>query len=507
MEFLAHVPKYLISSALVASLIFTSCTEKKIEVVWDQSFPRIGSQSSPRACDLNGDDVLDVVIGAGKNEYQPSDQGILALDGKTGNIIWQSKAMDQVYGSATFLDVNTDGTKDVFIGGRSPFFVALDGKTGELLWKFNIEEHMNDPILRHAKYNFNNSVIAEDLDGDNLPDLLTTNGGNSRAVPGSEIDREPGVLILFSSKTGKIIAADTMPDGKETYMSPIVLPGKKNEEPSIIFGTGGETLSGSLYIASMKDFIEKRLSRAVIIAEEDKHGFIAPPVAVDLNEDAHMDVVAISHGSSIFAIDVVHNTTLWKQKIQQTESSNSFAVGYFNEDNTPDLFTFVSKGEWPNNTGTLQIMLDGKTGKLAYIDSLGCTGFSSPVIYDLNDDGVDEAILSINEFDCARGFTAEVIPKIQNKLIAIDFTDKRKTLLDETTSFKNIFSTPLLGDLDGDKRLDVIHCQYYSYGGLLTFLGMRVKRISLPTRVEHDVSWGAYMGSGGDGIFINQEDR
>src|SRR5690606_189704 len=110
-------------------------------------------QSSPRTADLNNDGVLDIVMGAGKNEYQESDMGVLAFDGKTGELLWKQKCRDQVFGSATFCDANGDNIKDVFIGGRSPQLKAIDGKTGALLWEFNAIKYINDPIMRYAQFN------------------------------------------------------------------------------------------------------------------------------------------------------------------------------------------------------------------------------------------------------------------------------------------------------------------------------------------------------------------
>src|SRR5438105_1867360 len=90
---------------VLVSQLFISCSstgkKKKSELVWNKDIPVIGSQSSPRAADLNKDGVLDIIIGAGKNEFQQSDMGILAFDGKTGNILWKQSAIDQVFGSAT----------------------------------------------------------------------------------------------------------------------------------------------------------------------------------------------------------------------------------------------------------------------------------------------------------------------------------------------------------------------------------------------------------------------
>lgn len=490
----------LILISLTASLIMNSCSRKKSELVWDKNLPVIGSQSSPRTTDLNDDGVLDIVMGAGKNEYQSSKQGILAFDGKTGELLWQQEATDQVYGSATFYDITGDGIKDVFIGGRSPHFKALNGETGELLWEYTYQ-YENDPILKHARFNFNNSILVPDQSGDGLMDLITVNGGNSHAEPYSEVDRFPAVLILFNSKNGNIIAADTMPDGKESYMSPLCFAQPGSNEYTIIFGTGGETIDGNLYAAKLSDLKEKKLSNAKVIASENGHGFIAPPSLADVSQDGNYDIIAISHASTAFAIDGTDYSILWKKNFKNTECSNSLAVGYFTDDDIPDFFTFISKGQWPNSTGSRQIMIDGKDGEIAYLDSIGCTGYSSPVVYDLNGDGRDEAIISVNEFDCSVGFIGQPPREMENKLIAIDFKARSTQLIDQSPGFKNIFSTPWIGDLDDDGYLDIVHCQYFHHSDLLLFLGMRIKRIDTPVRIKKAPRWGGYMGSGGDGVF------
>ena len=485
----------------VLILLFTSqCKRRtKSELVWSQDFPRIGSQSSPRAIELNGDGVLDIVIGAGENEYQKSKQGVLALDGKTGALLWQHEAEDQVYGAPTLYDVTGDGVDDVFIGGRSPHFMALDGRNGHLLWQYDFK-YERHPILRYARFNFNSAVLVPDQNNDGHADLLTVNGGNSKAAPYSVENRFPAVMILFNSRNGNVIAADTMPDGGESYMSPLCFSQKESIDPVIIFGTGGETISGHLYRAKLSDLISGKLSNASVIASETGHGFIAPPTAADITRDGWIDIIAISHGSTAFAIDGKGNKTIWKRNIPQTECSNSLAAGLFTEDDVPDFFTFVSKGQWPSSTGSLQVMLDGKTGEIAYIDSLGCTGFSSPVVYDLDHDGRDEAIISINEFDCSLGFSGQSPRQIENRLVAINFEKHTVQTIDQQKGFKNIFTTPWIGDMDDDGYLDIVHCQYFHNSYLLSFLGMRIKRIATPIRMREEIRWGAYMGSKGDGV-------
>jgi len=491
--------------AIIFVVILSACTQthskKQSEVIWNKNFPVIGSQSSPRTADLNKDGTLDIVIGAGKNEYQQSDMGILAFDGRSGELLWKQEAPDQVYGSATFYDVTGDQVKDVFIGGRSPQLKAIDGKSGALLWEYTYERYKNDPLLRYARYNFNNSVLVPDQNNDGFDDLITINSGNSYAEPFSEFNRFPGILMLLDSKTGGVIAADTMPDGKESYMTPLCFSEPGSNELFIVFGTGGETIDGNLYISTLSQLLSKNLSMAKVIATEKGHGFIAPAVLADISEDGYLDIIAISHGSKAVAIDGKDHHVLWTKPFSGTECSNNFAVGYFTDDNIPDFFTFISKGQWPNSIGSIQIMLNGKDGGLAYMDSIGCTGFSSPVVYDLNNDGRDEAIISVNDFDCSLGYASKSPRIMENRLIAIDFVTKSVNTIDQAQGFKNIFSTPWIGDLDNDGYLDIISCQYFHHSDLLAFLGMRIKRIDTPVRINKTVKWGGYLGSNGNGVF------
>jgi len=493
--------KYL---ALPAIVFLSSCfmnSKKKSEIIWSKNYPVIGSQSSPRTEDINKDGTLDIIMGAGKNEFQHSDMGIIAFDGKTGNIIWQQDAPDQVFGSATFCDVNGDSVKDVFIGGRSPQLKAIDGKTGKLIWEFKSDKYKDDPVLKYARFNFNNSVIVPDQNNDGTKDLLTINGGNALANPYQTRNRFPGVLMVLDTKTGNVIAADTMPDGKESYMTPLCFKQPGSDEMNVLFATGGETIDGSLYISDLSHLKAKKLSEAKVINSDTGHGFIAPASLADINNDGYLDIIAISHGSKAVAIDGRDHHIIWTKRFPGTECSNSFAVGYFTDDNVPDFFTFISKGQWPNSAGSVQVMLNGKNGNVEYKDSMGCTGFSSPVVYDLNNDGRDDALISINEFDCSLGYAGQSPRTVENKLISIDFANKSVDTVFRAKGFKNVFSTPWIGDLDNDGYLDIIYCQYYHHSDLLAFLGMIMKRIDTPVKIRKKVLWGSFLGSNYDGIF------
>jgi hypothetical protein len=85
--------------------------------------------------------------------------------------------------------------------------------------------------------------------------------------------------------------------------------------------------------------------------------------------------------------------------------------------------------------------------------------------------------------------------------VSVDFSTKKISTIDQAQGFKNVFSTPWIGDLDRDGYLDIIYCQYYHHADLLTFLGMMVKRIDTPVKIKKKVLWGSFLGSNNDGIF------
>ncbi len=488
--------------SLLLGLLMACGPSKKTELAWSKSLYQIGSQSSPKATDLNGDGILDIVMGAGTEELAPSDQGVVALDGKTGELIWQQSATAQIVGSAKFYDISGDGVDDIFIGGRNHNLMALDGTNGEIIWKYEYTFE-DDPILQYARYNFYNSTLVPDQNADGHPDLLTVNGGNWDALPGSSEDRFPGVLMLLDLKSGNVLAADTMPDGQESYMSPLCFTQPGSKDATVIFGTGGETMSGSLYQTTLTDLKAEKLNEATVLASEQGHGFIAPPVIADVTRDGYYDIITATHASQLHAIDGKNLDTIWKRSFPQMECSNGFAVGQFTGDASPDFLAIMSKGTWPDYTVGMQVVLDGKDGSIAYQDSIGCFSLSSPVVYDINNDGWDEAILSIGEYDCATQLTEDVRSPatISSQLVVLDFARDRQQVLDRTVGFKNFYSTPWIGDLDQDDYLDIVYPQYYNADDLFRFLGMTVKRVSTGIRMRGPMLWGEYMGANGQSVY------
>lgn len=469
-----------------------SCTSNLKNGDWNSPFPAIGTQSSPRVTDLTGDGISDIVIGAGMNEYLATDHGVIALNGKTGKMIWSVRASDQIVGSPTFIDITRDGTDDVVIGGRSHNLLAVNGRNGEILWEYKVNQERS--IKSFARFNFFNCQIVPDINGDGLDDILTACGGNSKANPHSMVGRYPGTLMIIDSKSGHILSIDTMPDGLENYMSPVFV--NTQDTAYILFGTGGETFGGNLYRVSLDDMLHNNLKNSKLLIHNPDQGFIAPPTLTDINADGMLDIIVSAHNGTVYCIDGRSDSMRWKSEIG-LEANNMLAPGYFNEDETLDFFGFFTAGEWPDNDGIVEFVLDGRNGKIVFTDSTGSTGFSSPISFQGDSDPETEVLIQVNfgkpntmNYDANR-----------SQLIMYDFPAGKRINLDTLQHFKNISTTPWLGDLDGDNKMELITVYLMNTYKIHEVSGMYVSAKTMPWNVNTSGGWREYMGKEGKAIF------
>jgi outer membrane protein assembly factor BamB len=473
---------------LVGTTLFAQDPQLKS---WARSLGGVGIFSSPRVSDLNGDGTGDIIIGVGREEFKPCDSAIIALNGRDGSMLWRVPASDHIFTSAMFKDINNDGVEDVFMAGRSAELNAINGRNGSVLWKF-------DPKQGNMRwFNFYNGQFIADRDGDGTEDILIPNGGNVRIAPFETKGRFPGNLVVISGKSGKLLATAQIPDGKETYMS--ILPHmRKDGDYDVVFGTGGETIGGSLYLTLLSDIMKGDISKAVLLDRSATKGYIGPPIWADINNDGNDDIIANAVEGKCIAIDGVTHHTIWSVKVEGSEAYSSIAPGYFvGNDKVPDFFMSYAVGQWPDLGWSKQFMIDGATGKIAFTDSLGSYQTSTAVVVDINGDGVDEAIMNVN---------VEVVDAInrvafQNVLMLVDFREGEVLQLGDAFPGSNISSTPWIGDMDSDGLLDILYCHGTNVRKTYSFTGIQVHRIATGVPVKNNIRWGGYMGSQYDGIF------
>jgi hypothetical protein len=281
-------------------------------------------------------------------------------------------------------------------------------------------------------------------------------------------------------------------------MSVVLADFEGDGDLSIIFGTGGETLGGGLFKASLRDLMKNDLSRSILLESGHEKGFIAPPVLADITGDGVLDIVANSVNGRMIAINGASDSVLWRVTIPGTEAYCSIAVGYFTEDDVPDFFTNYGIGIWPDLDRSVQFMVSGKDGMVVYRDSLGTFQESTPVACDFNGDGFDDALYAIN-YQTTSGFS--------NQLAVLDFRNDTIYQTGPRHFGANVASTPWVGDMDNDGMIEIIYCNEINPFDLLSITfkeGLKITKLEMQIPLNQPVAWGSYMGSGYDGVFRGQ---
>ena len=362
---------------------------------WSASIDSVSVLSSPRSVDLNNDGIKDLVIGSGTDSAY-SNYGVVAINGANGQVLWTTPTRDEIFSSAQFLDVNNDAVKDVIIGGRDAQLLAINGVDGSLIWEF-YPHFLTHPPADSGYYNFYSSQLIPDITGDNLRDILVTNGGDHQAT---QFDpRPPGHLMIIDAMNGSKVAQAVSPDSAEIYCSPVVYDRAGGSSLMVAFGTGGENHGGGFYIANINDVLNNSLANnAILLQSDSSKGFIAPASLADMTNDGISDIIIQSFGGSISAFDGFNFIRLWDNHFPDRESSAAPTLGNFTGgDLIPDVFTVMYRGSTPTYFDYYQIMINGATGQVTWTDSLGDMHFSSSSAFDANGDGRDEVLCSVNE--------------------------------------------------------------------------------------------------------------
>ncbi|MET0637487.1 MAG: hypothetical protein ABWZ25_15755 [Chitinophagaceae bacterium] len=469
-------------------LITGSCNSKPAQS-WSVYLEDIGTYSSPRTADLNSDGVPDIVLGAGGQEGRSSEKAVIALDGQTGATLWVVPGINQFVGSALFQDLNRDGTPDVIIGGRWAQLLAINGKNGKVIWSFYPERKTPDGS-DGGWFNFTTPQFITDQDNDGLDDLVIANGGDARKAAGDK-DRPAGHILVLSGKTGKILADMTVPDGKETYMS--VVCDNEGNNTNVYYGTGGESIGGNLYRIPLRALMAGETSASKIIATSESKGFVSAPVLVDLNRDGKNDIVVNIADGRMLAIDGKTDSTLWSVQFPGTEAYTMPAVGIFTNDSIPDFFCNFAIGVFPNLQRSIRFLVDGSNGTVLYQDTIPSFQYASAIAADLDGDGFDEGIMNQSEMK-----RTQFAYKYFSYLMAFDFHRNRRYGLGDTVAATNFASTPWLGDLDNDGKLDIIYSSVLFDGVKLDLekpRGLRVSRYVTEIPLHKPPRWSAFMGT------------
>jgi outer membrane protein assembly factor BamB len=447
--------------------------------VYSQPWPAI-DYFSPRAADLDGDGELEIVTSGG-SESPPLGE-LVALDGPSGEALWRVEVDEQLYASPVFLDVTGDGVKDVFTGGRDEAFIAVDGASGALLWRF---ADPRGPFPEYYFYNFYTAVLIDDLSGDQIPELLVSNGGSDGIrEPGAP--RPPGHLIVIDAKTGALLAAAHNPDLEETYMSPLVVPDAGTSSPTILFGTGGETRSGGLWKTTLADVLAGNIDSAKMLVETVGKGVIAPPALGDVDGDDRLDVIVATFDGRLIALSGADDSVLWELVFEGTETFSTPTLGFFDGDDLPDVFGVFLHGVFPVYDRVTRVLVSGRDGSVLWQGEGGTFTMAGDIAIDLDGDETDEVVYSSSDFNAE--------PSLEHTLHLVDTRGSSERQWGPALGYRSP-SSSWVGDLDADGCLDLVVATDTpnDQGGHAA-----VARYRVAAPVPKRISWGGYLGTNFD---------
>jgi hypothetical protein len=457
---------------------------------WQSFTDSIPTLSSPRACDLNNDGIKDIVYGGGTDGVA-SNNGIMAYNGLNGNLLWKRASRNEVFGSAIFMDITNDGIKDVFMVGRQAQLLAINGANGNLLWDYF---PYNTNPADSGLYNFYNPQFIADVSGDGFQDILVANGGD-HAAPVWDTTRPPGHLMVVNSLNGQLLAKAVVPDSAETYCSALVADIQGNGTQWVLYGTGGETLGGGFWACPLSQLLNNSLAASIPLLTDPNLGYVAPASLIK-NPGNTYDIIVQAYGGKVTKIKGADWSQMWSYQLPNTESSAEPVIGNFTGNAVPDVFLSLAKGTSSSYTDYYQVLLDGATGQQVFKDSIGQLQFASGNAIDLNNDGRDEAIASVNYM---------LSGSWKHRLEVFNFVNNTIIPLTPYQNGVNIGSTPLFTNLDNDALLDLVYAVKKDSLNPMGWKGVYLNRTELTSSFPNaGLAWGSYLGTLSNGVYNNQ---
>ncbi|GAB4425800.1 MAG: hypothetical protein OHK0039_43600 [Bacteroidia bacterium] len=275
--------------------------------------------------------------------------------------------------------------------------------------------------------------------------------GGFVAAPVHDPDRPVGWLRLISAATGRLLAQAPMPDGAETYLSPVLWP--VAPQPLIVFGSGGETLPGGLYVAPLADLLDGRFDSARCLARGDTRGFIAAPTLADTDGDGAVDLLVQAYDGSVWAFDGRSQALRWRMNPGPGYESHVRPV-WLGAALPGQVLVTLNRAAWPAAGGAVQWLLDAATGAARPLDSLGNWQMATPV---WQGSAAPTLFYTINE-QRATGHAFETgLPAHTYvcRLVAWQWPGPRRRWLDEAPGI-NLGADVLVEDIDGDGHTELI---------------------------------------------------
>ncbi len=332
----------------------------------------------------NSDGSVGVLLGNGDGTFQP-----VALYDSGG---WQP-------GWLAVADVNGDGFPDLIVANRCVLipYGAVNGSVGVLLGN---GDGTFQPVTTYDSGGGPASGVAvADVNGDGIPDIVTTNCdsiGRSCLTNGVGI---VGVLLGNGDGTFQAAATYNLNSTLGVFGADGVTIGDVNEDgiPDLVVGTGWGAGHGWLAILLGKGdgtFTPQNLYPV---------GTISPasgPVIADVNGDGIPDLLAVSYYSHTVSVLLGQQNAFFRPELSYAVSMlppASVAVADVNGDGKPDLVVGPAV-LFGNGDGTFQTAAVYTSG-----------GFGPAAVADLNNDGRLDLVVANSNMYSGNGSVAVLL--------------------------------------------------------------------------------------------------
>ena len=443
-------------------------------VAWEREIP-IGSYSSPRRGPGRR-----VLLGYGVEFSLGGALGIRASDGRAD---WQAESTQELFALPIPIARGEGETPLWVFAGRNGWLLAVDGESGEEIWRFR-------PYGMEAReagiFNFYTGLSGADTNADGVQELLVSNGGDHLRAAGEA--RPPGHLILIDGANGSLLQQIMVPEMRETYTS--LVRWERAGTSLIVFGTGGESLTGNLYAVPEASLVAGTLEGLETLVEGSAtRGMIAPPSMADLNVDGTLDLIAAPFDGRLVVISGATGETLWSNSEEPglQETNTSPAVADVDGDGDLDVVHAVQLGTYPMWTGSALRAFDGASGERVWEHLVeGDLILGSPLAMDVDLDGRDEIFFTESSPLFFAGRRAGLRFQVADAMESSVHTLVSREGLNGAAGW--------LGDIDGDGAVEWILAYNQIDAAYLI-------RIDLAGGLPARVAWGGYLGTGHNGRY------
>ncbi|MDD5067214.1 MAG: PQQ-binding-like beta-propeller repeat protein [bacterium] len=238
--------------------------------------------STPLVLKINGDEVLDIVVGA-------EDGKLYAFDGDRGWLIWKTKATKgRFFSTPLAMDINQDGISDLVIGSPENTVYGIDGRTGSKIWETATEGPVNSSAVSLDKTTF-------------------------------FIGDEQGTIYKINSRTGRIIAS--VNTGSGIVSTPVII--NNPIQPLLVV---------PLQNGTVRTFSSATLKSAWSYDTKSQDAFTSSPAVFDMNNDTSDDLVLTSRNGNVYILNGQNGKDLVRPYFTGNSISSSPVLADINRD-------------------------------------------------------------------------------------------------------------------------------------------------------------------------------